>query len=113
MAVVLAECRAALGGGQGGSSSSGGGGGGSALVGGEPELMGVVEGVLSSTAGNLNSMLQDAVQGGRTEVDYLNGYVVKRAAARGVAAPLNEMLVRLIHAREAVPPALRTHEELR
>jgi 2-dehydropantoate 2-reductase len=44
-----------------------------------------------------SSSLQSLERGRRTEVDYLNGHVVRAAEARGLDAPLNRTLVRLIH----------------
>lgn len=43
------------------------------------------------------SMLQSLERGRLTEVDYLNGYIVDKAKAMGVATPLNARLVELIH----------------
>lgn len=43
------------------------------------------------------SMLQSLERGRRTEVDYLNGYIVERGQAAGVPTPLNARLVDLIH----------------
>jgi 2-dehydropantoate 2-reductase len=39
------------------------------------------------------SLLQDVLKGRRTEVDYLNGYVVRRGRELGVATPMNEAIV--------------------
>lgn len=45
------------------------------------------------TAGNLSSMRVDADAGRDTEIRFLNGYVVARARAHGIAAPENERMV--------------------
>jgi 2-dehydropantoate 2-reductase len=45
-------------------------------------------------------MLQDVERGLRTEVDVINGAVVERAAAHGMAAPGNARIVELVHAFE-------------
>ena len=50
-----------------------------------------------SRGGGRPSMLQDVMRGRRTEIDYLNGYVVEQGKAVGVAAPFNETIVRLFH----------------
>jgi 2-dehydropantoate 2-reductase len=49
------------------------------------------------TVPNLGSTLQSVTRGQRTEVDYLNGAVVREAAAAGVAAPVNSGLTALVH----------------
>lgn len=51
------------------------------------------------TATHRSSMLQDIERGRPTEVDAINGWVATRAAARGLAAPTNALLVRLVRAR--------------
>jgi 2-dehydropantoate 2-reductase len=47
------------------------------------------------------SLLQDVIKGRRTEVDYLNGVIVRMAAALGLPTPLNQAIVELMHAVEA------------
>jgi len=47
------------------------------------------------------SMLQDLEAGRRTEIDAINGEVVRRGAAYGLATPVNETLMRLIKLRGA------------
>ncbi|MHC4392658.1 MAG: ketopantoate reductase family protein [Planctomycetota bacterium] len=64
--------------------------------------------VARATAENRSSMLQDLAAGRRTEVDALNGAVVKRARALGIPAPWNHMLVRLVRAREELNLAKRS-----
>lgn len=44
------------------------------------------------TAGNTSSMCADAAAGRATEIDFLNGFVVARAAAHGLPAPVNARL---------------------
>ncbi|MGE0503399.1 MAG: ketopantoate reductase family protein [Rhizobiaceae bacterium] len=57
---------------------------------------------VSANAGNAkSSMLQDVEGRRRTEVDSINGAVVKAASRVGLKAPFNEALVRLIHMLEA------------
>ncbi len=46
------------------------------------------------------SMWQDMDRGKQTEVDYINGFVVRKAEALGVDAPVNRILTTLMHAVE-------------
>ena len=47
------------------------------------------------------SLLQDVLKGRRTEVDYLNGYVVRKGREVGVPTPMNEAIVAVTHRLEA------------
>ena len=51
-----------------------------------------------------SSMAEDLERGRATEVDYINGEVLRLAAASGVTAPLNEALVALVHQAERELP---------
>lgn len=57
--------------------------------------------VLPKAAAHRSSMLQDVEAGRRTEIDYLNGAVVRMGRARGIAAPANDAVASLVRAREA------------
>jgi 2-dehydropantoate 2-reductase len=54
------------------------------------------------TAGNRCSMLQDLEAGRPTEIDYLNGAIVRAAQAHGAAAPANRAIAALIRQVSAV-----------
>lgn len=43
------------------------------------------------------SMWQDIEKGRKTEVDFVNGYVVRKAKKVGMQAPANELVTRIIH----------------
>ena len=49
---------------------------------------------------NLSSMQQDLLKGRRTEIDFLNGAVVRLGAAFGVDCPVNQALAMIITAME-------------
>jgi 2-dehydropantoate 2-reductase len=48
-----------------------------------------------------SSTARDVARGARTEIDALNGFVVRRGASRGVPTPANQSLVALVKLREA------------
>ena len=60
-----------------------------------------VESVCEATSSNVCSMLQDVVHKRRTEIDYMNGAIVRHAQELGIAAPVNTVLVDLIKTIEA------------
>jgi 2-dehydropantoate 2-reductase len=57
-------------------------------------------GVMRATAGNRCSMLQDVENGRPTEIDAINGAIVRAAGKAGAEAPWNRMLVQLVKAAE-------------
>lgn len=56
--------------------------------------------VLPKAAAHRSSMLQDVEAGRRTEVEYLNGAVVRMGQAQGIATPANDAVASLVRARE-------------
>ena len=56
--------------------------------------------VAAATRENYSSMLQDILAGRRTEVDYINGAVVRRGREAGVEAPINYALWMAVKALE-------------
>ncbi len=54
--------------------------------------------VCRATASNRSSMLQDVLRGLPTEIQAINGAIVRAARELGLAAPANEMLVNLVEA---------------
>ena len=63
-----------------------------------------------------SSMADDLAQGRKTEIDQLNGELVRLAEASGIEAPLNRKIVELMRAAEGGakpwPPAALRHEVL-
>lgn len=57
--------------------------------------------VIPKAAAHRSSMLQDVEAGRRTEIDYLNGAVVRMGASHGIETPFNDAISSLIRAREA------------
>jgi 2-dehydropantoate 2-reductase len=58
-----------------------------------------VEAVASKTARNISSMLQDVRRGRPTEIDYINGAVVREGQRLGIPTPLNLLLTKLLKER--------------
>ena len=55
-----------------------------------------VEEVARNTAANNSSMLQDVLRGTPTEIDAINGAIIRAGEALGVPTPVNRMLWRLV-----------------
>jgi len=60
-----------------------------------------VEAVCEATSGNASSMLQDVLRKKRTEIDFINGFIVRQAQELGISAPVNSILVDLVKTIEA------------
>jgi len=60
-----------------------------------------VEAVCEATSANISSMLQDVLRKKRTEIDFLNGVIVRQAQELGIQAPVNSLLVDLVKTIES------------
>ena len=60
-----------------------------------------VEAVCEATANNISSMLQDVLRKKRTEIDFINGVIVRQAQELGIPVPVNALLVDLVKTIEA------------
>jgi len=60
-----------------------------------------VESVCKNTSANICSMLQDILHRKRTEIDFINGAIVRHAKSSGVKVPVNEMLTQLVKVIES------------
>ncbi len=68
------------------------------------DLWGIVQAVAAGMPGQFSSTAQDIQRGRASEIDYLNGEILRRAEAQGIAVPVNRALwtlVRLIETRAA------------
>jgi 2-dehydropantoate 2-reductase len=64
--------------------------------------------IAETMATQYSSTAQDLARGRRSEIDHLNGYVVRRGALRGVATPANRVLhtlVKLVESNAGAPAA--------
>jgi 2-dehydropantoate 2-reductase len=59
------------------------------------------ESVCEATAENVSSMLQDILNKKRTEIDFMNGVIVRQGESLGVKTPVNALLVDLIKTIES------------
>lgn len=64
-----------------------------------------VDGIAAAMAGQLSSTAQDLARGKPTEIDHLNGSIVRRGAAHGIATPVNQALVALVKLAESARAA--------
>lgn len=71
----------------------------------ESALVANVWDVAKAMAGQHSSTAQDVMRGRTTEIDALNGYVVRRGGELGVAVPVNRTLHALVKLLEAAPDA--------
>lgn len=60
-----------------------------------------VEAVCEATAENVSSMLQDVLKKKYTEIDFINGVIVRQGQELGIPVPVNSMLVGLVKTIEA------------
>ena len=60
-----------------------------------------VEAVCEATSGNVSSMLQDVLRKRRTEIDFINGVIVRQGQELGISVPVNALLLDLVKTIEA------------
>ncbi|MDK9704987.1 MAG: 2-dehydropantoate 2-reductase [Sulfuritalea sp.] len=63
-----------------------------------------VQRIATTMAGQISSTAHDVARGKPSEIDHLNGYVMRRGAAHGVATPVNRVLHTLVRLLESRPP---------
>lgn len=61
-----------------------------------PDPLGQVKKVCQLTSNNISSMLQDVIKKKRTEIDFLNGVIVREGQRYGISVPANSLLTRLV-----------------
>jgi len=60
-----------------------------------------VEAVCEATATNISSMLQDILKKRRSEIDFINGVIVRQAQELGIPVPVNSALLDLVKTIES------------
>jgi 2-dehydropantoate 2-reductase len=66
-----------------------------------PDVLAQVLGLAETMPGQRSSTAQDLAAGKPTEIDHLNGLVIRRGAALGIPTPANRVLHMLVKAAEA------------
>lgn len=66
-----------------------------------PEILPSVLGLAAAMPGQRSSTAQDLAMGKPTEIDHLNGFVIRRGAELGIPTPANRVLHTLVKAAEA------------
>ena len=66
-----------------------------------PDLLAKTYGIAAAMPTQLSSTAQDLARGKPTEIDHLNGFVVRRGEALGIATPANRALHALVKLMEA------------
>ena len=56
-----------------------------------------IETIARNTARNTSSMRSDIQNGRATEIDYINGFLVRLGQSKGIATPVNQMLAERVH----------------
>ena len=66
----------------------------------EKDFVALTYDVAKKTSNNKNSMLQDILKGKRTEIDFMNGKILKYARELNLKTPINELLTFLVKGLE-------------
>jgi 2-dehydropantoate 2-reductase len=64
-----------------------------------------VQRIAATMPGQLSSTAHDVARGKPSEIDHINGYVMRRGAAHGIATPVNRVLHTLVKLLESRSPA--------
>ncbi len=72
----------------------------------EGDVREAVRKIAVTMPGQLSSTARDLARGKRTEIDHLNGYLVRRGEALGVPTPANRVLHALVRLMEQTPNGL-------
>lgn len=67
------------------------------------DLWDSILGIARTMPGQLSSTAQDLARGKKSEIDHLNGYIVRRGAALGIPTPVNRTLYALVRLLEERP----------
>ncbi|KAI9848537.1 MAG: hypothetical protein M1837_007206 [Sclerophora amabilis] len=65
-------------------------------------LEAIVVGTATKTSNNVSSMLQDTQRGSVTEIDYINGYIVKRGEMLNIRCVMNFMIMQMVKGKSKI-----------
>jgi 2-dehydropantoate 2-reductase len=66
------------------------------------KMMSLIIQIASRSNNTLGSMLEDVRRGRLTDIDFINGYVVKRGQELGVPCPVNRTVIQMVKAKQAM-----------
>ena len=64
------------------------------------DIRATVAGIAQSMATQKSSTAHDVARGRKSEIDHINGYVLRRGAALGIAVPVNRTIHALVRLLE-------------
>lgn len=70
----------------------------------EKGVLEMVYSVAEKTSANTSSMLQDMMKGRNTEIDSINGYVIRQARKHRIYVPVNEAMYELVKSATCLNP---------
>ena len=70
-----------------------------------PDPLAVVYDVAAKTGANFSSMLQDFQKNRQSEIDFMNGAIVREAKELGIPVPVNETVTRLVRTLDKIHTA--------
>lgn len=62
----------------------------------QDDIRSAVAGIAQSMATQISSTAHDVARGRQSEIDYINGYVARRAAIHGIRTPVNRTILALV-----------------
>ena len=65
-------------------------------------LESMIVSIVTTTAGHLSGMLREVRAGNETEIDYINGYFIKRGEEIGIKCVMNYMLLQLVKGKRII-----------
>ncbi|AUG55156.1 ketopantoate reductase family protein [Thalassospira marina] len=67
------------------------------------DVQAAVAGIIKTMPAQYSSTAQDLMRGKPSEIDYLNGYIVRKGGALGIATPANQVLYTMVKLLEMRP----------